>query len=135
MRSDEILRILSSSGPGYGSLRLKDGRIDRSPLPGLLENGQRSGRRTVPRVSERQLLGRSFWQDGFGTEVLPQRHSESRFRSSWTMTRSIPVETVNSWTMPSFYREENTTCTEASYSCMATKGACKDSSCTADIVL
>ena len=30
------------------------------------------------------------------------------------------------------FAEENTTCTEASYSCIATKGYCKDSNCTVD---
>ena len=35
------------------------------------ENSQGSGRRTVPRVSERQVLGRSSWQDDLREEVLP----------------------------------------------------------------
>ena len=49
------------------------------------------------------------------------------------MTRSIPVGTVSSWTTPSFSREENILCTEASYSFTA-KGTCKDSSSTIDSV-
>ena len=72
---------------------------------------------------------------GSGKKFLHNVIPGADFNSLWTETWSIPVETVNSWTTPSFSREENTTCTEASYSCMATKGACKDSSCTADIVL
>ena len=73
----------------------------------------------VPSVSWRRLLGRSFWQDGFRTEVLPQRHSVSRFHSSWTVTRSIPVGTVSSWFSRDMY-------TEASYSYTGTKGTCTD---------
>ena len=77
----------------------------------------------------------AFGKTGSGKKFLHNVIPGADFNSLWTETQSIPVETVNSWTTPSFSREENTTCTEASYSCMATKGACKDSSCTADIVL
>ena len=40
----------------------------------------------VPSVSKRQVSGRSFWQDGFRNEVLPQRHFGSRFRNSPTVS-------------------------------------------------
>ena len=66
---------------GYRSACLEDGRINRSHHPGFLENGPGSRWKTVLRVSERQVLGRSSWQDEFREEVLPQRHFGSRFHS------------------------------------------------------
>ena len=41
---------------GYGSACLEDGRVDRSPHPGFLENGPGSNWRTIPSVFCRQVL-------------------------------------------------------------------------------
>ena len=128
------MKLCESGGASAADMGVPDSKMEESieaRIQANLKTAQDPDG-AVPSVSSRQVSGRSSWQDGFRTEVLPQCHSGSRFHSSWTVTRSIPVGTVSSWTTPSFSREENILCTEASYSFTATKGTCMDSSSTID---
>ena len=49
------------------------------------------------------------------------------------LSRSIPVVMVCSWIVACFRQEENTMCTEASYSYTATKGTCKTSNLSVEL--
>ena len=52
----KTLRVWDSACRRYGSACLEDGRIDRSPLSDFLEDGQGSRQRSVPCISEQQVM-------------------------------------------------------------------------------
>ena len=83
---------------GYGNARVEDVGIDRSPNTGFLENCPGSRRRTVPRVSEWQVLGRKpLAKRAQGRSSTTRSFREPTLQHSPTMLQLSLQSSITAW--------------------------------------